>query len=302
MAAEALVGDQLGETPLFIGQLLLVAVLVEAERKIEGIEQAAVVQAGHQRRGMRTGSVAAPGLQRGLQAFQEDAPDAQAAEIRVVALDHVPGRELAVGAAQHQFGGLDDLVVDLRLLPVEHADLPLVPGIALQLLLTLLQLLLGEVEPELEDQRALVGEHPLGAHGLLDGLLHLAALQPPLDPADQHLAVPVAEEDADLPFRRQPAPEAPLRRPRQLLVGGQQKARHLDVARIEPLVEQLDRLALARALDAVDQQDHRKARLLLQLQLRLEQRGTQLDDRRLVGFLVDGVADFCRLEHRTLPD
>ncbi|MNN31684.1 hypothetical protein D3C81_1453810 [compost metagenome] len=117
----------------------------------------------------------------------------------------------------------------------------------------------------------------------------------------QHLAVPVAEEDADPSLGRQLAPEAPLGRTGKLLVAGLEEALHVDQPRVHPLVEQLDRLALAGALDAVEQHDQRKARLLAQLELRLEQRLAQFGHRGVVGFLVDLVADFGGFEHAGSP-
>jgi hypothetical protein len=47
------------------------------------------------------------------------------------------------------------------------------------------------------------------------------------------------------------------------------------VARVHPLVEQVDRLALAGALDAGDQDQHREAAVEVQVVLRLEQRRAQ---------------------------
>ena len=73
----------------------------------------------------------------------------------------------------------------------------------------------------------------------------------------------------------------------QLLVGLHVEGADLDQARVHPFVEQLDRLALAGAFHAVDQDDHREAPLLLQLELRLQQglaQGGQL-------FIVCGLID-----------
>ncbi|MNC41854.1 hypothetical protein D3C75_906410 [compost metagenome] len=122
-------------------------------------------------------------------------------------------------------------------------------------------------------------------------------MHPPL----QHLAVPVAEKHAGAPLGRQASPVAPERRTRQLLVGLLVEGLDLDQPRVHPLVEQLDRLALAGALDAVEQHDQRKARLLAQLELRLEQRLAQFGHRGVVGFLVDLVADFGGFEHAGSP-
>ncbi len=301
MLAEALVADQPGQARLLGGELLLVGVLVQVLAQVQGVQQATVVQARHQRCGVRLALGALLGGQRGLQPFEEDAADGQGAVALVRAFHHVPGRVVPAGAAQHALAVMHEAVVDLALLPVQRTELPAVLRILLQRLETLLQLFLGEMEPELEEQRAFVAEHALEAFGGIDGLVQLGLLDMPLDPRVEHLAVPVAEEDTGPPLGRQAPPEAPLRRPLQFLVGGTEEALHLDQARVHPLVEELDRLALAGALDAVDQDDHREARLLLELELRLEQRFAQLDDGLLVGVLVDAVANFRGFEHGGLP-
>ncbi|MDT4867808.1 hypothetical protein FQZ97_1027380 [compost metagenome] len=143
------------------------------------------------------------------------------------------------------------------------------------------------MEPELEDQRAFIAEHPLEAFRIVDRLVQPGVLDIALDPRMQHLAVPVAEEDADPSLGRQLAPEAPLGRTGKLLVAGLEEALHVDQPRVHPLVEQLDRLALAGTLDAVDQDEHREARLLLQFELRLQQVLAQFQHGLFIGFLVD---------------
>ncbi|MCY1497116.1 hypothetical protein D9M68_310710 [compost metagenome] len=287
MATHALVAQQTVEPRLFRSELFLVVVLVQLAAEVEAVQQAAPVQAGHERR--RTGVRLAAGflLEGGLQPFEDDAADTQAAVILVGAFDHVPGGVVAAGAAQHALAETHEAVVDLALLPVQRVELPAALGVLLQGLEALLELLLGQVEPELEDQRTLVAEHALEAFGLVDGLVQAGVLDLALDPRMKHLAVPVAEEDADPPLARQFAPEAPLRRPREFFVGRTQEALDVDQARVHPFVEQLDRLALAGAFDAVDQDEHRETRLLLQLELRIQQRFAQFQHSLLIVFLVD---------------
>src|SRR5262249_27296207 len=67
-----------------------------------------------------------------------------------------------------------------------------------------------------------------------------------------------------------------------------------------PFVEQVDRLALARAVDAADQHHHRERFLGEQLVLRGEQRLAQRRDLPGVTFLVDGVTELGRFEHAAL--
>jgi len=151
---------------------------------------------------------------------------------------------------------------------------------------------LGQVQPELEDQRAFVAQHPLQTLRPCDGEFELGAVDTAMHPVLEHLAVPVAEEDPGMPLRRQPPPETPGQRTGQFFV-----ARHIEAVdpnqpRVHPFVQQLDGLALARPLDAVDQDEHRKTRLRLEPILRLQQRLSQLWHRGVIGFLVDGVTDF----------
>ncbi|MNZ55557.1 hypothetical protein D3C78_734860 [compost metagenome] len=298
LPAEALVAHQHGQAFLLTDQLLPVGILAQRPAQVEAGDQPAIVQAGHQRCGVRQALGALLlHVERHLQPLQQGAADGQAAIARVHALDHVPRRIVAAGAAQQALAVAHELVVGLALLPVQFAEPPAVLRVLLQHLQAGLELLLRQVEPELEEQRALVAEHPLEAlrrraAGVQGGLVDIA-----VDPRMQQLAVPVAEEDADLPLGRQPAPETPLRWARELLVARLEEALHLDQARVHPFVEQLDRLALARPFDTVDQDQHREARLLLQLELSFQQRLAQFDDRLLVGFLVDRMADLGGLEH-----
>ncbi len=157
------------------------------------------------------------------------------------------------------------------------------------------------MKPELEDQRAFIAEHFFQTLSAGDGLVQTRILEQPMHPALEHLAVPVAEENPHSPFGRQHAPVAPRRWPGEFFIGLLVEGAHFDQARVHPFVEQLDRLALARPFDAVDQDDHRKALLLLQLELRFQQGFTQRRDRRLISVFVDGVTDFSGFKHWTAP-
>ena len=73
-----------------------------------------------------------------------------------------------------------------------------------------------------------------------------------------------------------------------------------DVARIHPFVEQVDGLALARAVDAGDQDQYGKATLLLEVLeviLGIEQRLAQPCFLGPVGGLADAVIEICGFEH-----
>ena len=302
MLAQALVAHQAGQARLLGCQLLLVLVFVQTLGHVQAVQQAEVVQAGNQRRRVGLAVRALLVLQRGLQALQQNAPDGEAAVILVGALDHIPGRVVAAAAAQDALTVAHKLVVGFRLLPVQRADPPAVQRVVLEGVEARVHLLFRQVKPEFEDQRAFITEHPLQAPGAVDGLIQHGILDPPVYPALKHLAVPVAEEDADPPFPRQLTPIAPGRRAGQLLVGLLVEGVDLNQPRVHPLIEQLDRFALAGAFHAIDQQQHREARLLLQLKLGLQQGLAQRRHSGLIGLLVDGMTDLCRLKHKQAPD
>ena len=124
-----------------------------------------------------------------------------------------------------------------------------------------------QVQPELQQQRALVHQHGLEAVDLVETLVELDARHLAVDALGDGRRVPGAGERARPPPRRQRAPVAPHVRPLALLVGGRREGERAQVARVHPLVELRQRLALAGPVDARDEQQHRKARLLAQLAL-----------------------------------
>ncbi len=75
---------------------------------------------------------------------------------------------------------------------------------------------------------------------------------------------------------------------------------HLDQARVHPLAEQFDGLALASTFYAVDQHDDLATSLLVQVYLRFEQRFAQLRQRCLVSLIVNGMTDFSGFKHAQL--
>ncbi len=232
------------------------------------------------------------GRQRSLQTFQQDAPHGQAAITLVGAFDHVPGREIAAAQPQDLLAVAHEFVVGLGLLPVQRADAPAVQRVVLQRVEACIHLVFREMEPELEDQHAFVAEHALQTLRAGRGQLQLGTLDAAMHAILEHLAVPVAEEDAGMPLRRQPPPEAPGRGVRQLFVAGHIEAVDPNQPGVHPLVEQLDGLALARPFDTVDQDQNRELRLGLEPVLRLQERLAQVRHCGIVGGLVDGVTNF----------
>ncbi len=205
-------------------------------------------------------------------AFQQYLADGEAAVARIRPLHHDPRRLGGAGLAQGMLRNLAELVVDLEARPVELGHTPARLGILLQRLQAFFLRVLGQVEPELEDQRAFVGEHLLEAVDLLDVLVERRRAGLLQHALHDGRGVPGTEEHADLALGRQRAPEAPHRGTLALLVRHFAHGVRLDVARIHPLVEQVHRLALARAIHAADQDDDREFAFLRQIELRVQQR------------------------------
>jgi hypothetical protein len=203
----------------------------------------------------------------------------------------------AAGAADEGLADGDELLVLVVELPVSLRHAPGGRRVPLQRLQPRLLLRLRQVEPVLQQQDALVHQHPLEAHDLGLRGLEGAAADAARDAVEDRRGVPGAEEHADPPLRRQRAPEAPHRRMRLFLLGRQAEAVHLDEGRVHPFGQRVDRLAFARALDAGDQDQHREARIVLQRELRGEQRLAQLRLLAPALLLADAVVEFGGVEH-----
>ena len=187
------------------------------------------------------------------------------------------------------------------MLPITFGHAPAGVGILFQRLQAAFLEGFGQVEPELEDQGAFVGEHLLEAHIAFHGFFQIDIAALAIDPVEDGQAVPGTLEDADLAARWQDAPESPHGRAVVLLVRGFAHAVGLDVARIQPFIEQVHRLATTAAIDAADDDDHLETALSHQFVLGVEQGLAQGGQFLLVGFPVDFVADFRGFEHVFLP-
>ncbi len=135
-----------------------------------------------------------------------------------------------------------------------------------------LLLCLGQVEPELQQQYALVGQHLLEAQNLFGPCLQRRIVERSGHAPQDRMGVPGAEEHAGLALGRQRPPEPPHRRVHRLVRRRRGKAGDLDMARVHPLVQQIHRLALAAAVDAGDQDQRGEALLAQQVVLRQDQR------------------------------
>src|SRR5690606_26801202 len=122
---------------------------------------------------------------------------------------------------------------------------------------------LRQVEPVLEEQRVFTGEQAFETLDVGNALCQFAL--PDLAPgmAGVEPGIPVGEPDAEHSPRRQGAPAAPQGPSLFFFVAGFSEGARLDVARVHPLVEQLDGFALAGAVETNDQDDDRKVAELL---------------------------------------
>src|SRR6185369_10092225 len=109
-----------------------------------------------------------------------------------------------------------------------------------------------------------------------------------------------AEKYADLSPGWERPPEPPHPRALKLLVGWCIKCACLNMAGVHPLVENIDRLPLARAIDTGNDDDYREIGLL-EIELGIEQRLPQLGHLLPVPLLVDFVPELRRLKHRLPP-
>src|SRR5213075_838623 len=99
----------------------------------------------------------------------------------------------------------------------------------------------------------------------------------------------------------QDLPEAPHLRTIALDVGESAEGVGADVARIHPLVEEVDRLALAGAVDAVHEDHHGKGAFVQQAILQVEEPLARLALLALELALLELVADLGGFEHSFLP-
>ena len=153
------------------------------------------------------------------------------------------------------------------------------------------------MHPELDDDRAIVGQRSLEGGNLVEQRVEFRRAGAPCDAIENRRGIPGAEKDGDAPARGQVAPVPPQPRTLTLIARRVGIAPGEDPAGIHPLVEQVGRLALARCVDASEQDDHRERRGLEQLLLRGEQLRAQLRNLCFVIALRELSTDFGGFKH-----
>ena len=202
----------------------------------------------------------------------------------MAAVDHQPRRLGGAGARDDVLGGVDELLVAVPVAPVPLRDAPVVARMLLQRLQALLLRVSVEMHPELEDQGAVVGERPLERRDAREAPVERRLADAPVGAVHQRRGIPGAEEEPEAPALRQVAPVAPELGPLAFLLGQPVVGVGDDPARVQPLGEQVDRLALAPAVDSGEQHDRGKVRVrerALGLDQRDPERGPLLLERGL---------------------
>ena len=136
--------------------------------------------------------------------------------------------------------------------PLLLADLPGGGRVFLDLLEPLLLLLLVDVQPELDDHRAGVGQLPLELLDVLVGLSPLALRGQTLHPLDQHAAVPGAVEDGEIASAGRAFQNRHIHGCRRSSSVGGADRMDLEPARVERLGQAVDERALAGRVPALE--------------------------------------------------
>ena len=221
----------------------------------------------------------------------------QAAVTGVEALDNGPRRLRRAGVADDAFMHPAELVVELEVLPVARGHTPAGVRIFLQRLQALFLAVLGQVHPELQNQRPFCHQHGLQALGAFQALRQVGCIGAALHAVENRPGVPGAQKHADPALGWQRSPEAPHHRAGEFLIRRFAHAVGLDKARVHPFVKQVDGLATSGAVDAAHQNNDRELGQSGQIHLCFEQVLAQLGHLRLVTGFVNGVAEFSGFKH-----
>ena len=148
-------------------------------------------------------------LKRLLQTLVHGIEHLDSGEVLVVRFDERPRREVRARALDHLVHRARVVVPAFAVAPVLLGELPALERGPLTIL-EAAQLLVGrDVQPELHEHDAVIGELLLERVDLVVGALPLRWRRESLDALDQHAAVPAAVENRDHARARQMPPEAP---------------------------------------------------------------------------------------------
>src|SRR5213592_557596 len=208
---------------------------------------------GGRERGGRV--VAVEPLERGDQRRR----DRQVAIPPVVGRDHVPGRGPRAAAREELLVGRHVPVPERPLLQIARRELPVLARVGQALEEPAALLALADVEEELQDEGAVLGEDALEAVDLIVALAYDRARHGAMHARHQHVLVVRAVEDRDVPAPRGGAVRAPEEVVRGLLLGRHLEGDDLAAARVDAVHDVLDGAVLARRVHALEHDQHRVA-------------------------------------------
>ncbi|MPM89827.1 hypothetical protein SDC9_136942 [bioreactor metagenome] len=295
---KSLVPRQQRQSPLKPFELIGITALIHLLTQLQRVEQVQVVDLGRQRRGgLARHPVALSDRQTFLQGLEQGAAHKQCAKARITAIDDGPRAIPGAGQAQGMACHLTIALVEIVEAPVTLGHPPTGLGVFLQILEALLLPGTRQVKPELHHQHPLAHQHFFETQDLGQMLIKLAPFAAALDTLANRLGVPIVEHHANLALGWQGPPVAPHERPCGLFFGRHIERPGLDMTRIHPFVEQVDRLTLARAINAIDEHHDRKTAQIKQFELCIQQGGTQRWHFGLECCLIGLMAQFSRFEH-----
>src|SRR5208282_752887 len=122
--------------------------------------------------------------------FQDDPPGGQFAVTPVGRLNQVPGALRGIGAADDALAGVDKPPIEFEILAIRRPDAMTGVRITLEMFEPPRLLLLAEMKPELDDQRAIVGQHIFKEGNAIQFAIQLAGFDLAVNPLDKRLRIP----------------------------------------------------------------------------------------------------------------
>ena len=227
--------------------------------------------------------------------------DAHVAVIGVDPFHDRPGCGRPVGAGNDLFGGVDELVVVFVIAPVVVLDLITQHRICRERLEPLFLRIPAKVHPELQDQRAVVGQRVLEANDLRKPVVELRIVDFAINALQQRAGITTAQVHAHAALGRNVTPVTPESRSRLFLLRWRLITDSANPARIHPLIQHVHRGALASTIDAGKVDDDREARHFERLVLEFQQARAQPEFAFLEFSFRNALSEFCGIKQGALP-
>ena len=133
---------------------------------------------------------------------QERLADGEITVAAVAGFDQIPGRDAAVGMEDDALGHLLEGGVMLGEFALLRQHLPATLVVAREFLQARLLVRLGHVEPEFDDQRAILDQHAFKVDDAVELAVELGVVAMAAEAVLDRCLVPAAEKDGDLPADR----------------------------------------------------------------------------------------------------